>query len=303
MKPLSIIIITYNRPDCIIRLVQNIASQQDAERLLESVIVIDNASTADYLEVELLINQQNLPFKYVRSTENLGVARGRNKAVELANAPIVITIDDDAEFRQHDALVEIEKLFQSDYAKSNNVGIFCFQVFYENGNLQLNAFPHKKTKKYIHKPQFLTSYYIGCGHAILKQAYNDAGLYPTDFFYGMEEYDLGYRILDKGYTIAYSNKVSITHFESPLGRTPAAEKLLMMWVNKSKVAYRYLPYIYFFSTTILWSFQFLVKTGFKLGLWLKGWNTIFNLSNTEKRSVINKQALDYIEKVEGRMWY
>jgi GT2 family glycosyltransferase len=303
MKPLSIVIITYNRPDCLLRLVQNIAAQEQANLLLESVIIIDNASTNDYSESIDFFNGSSLPFRYIKSTENLGVARGRNEAIQLANAPIIVTIDDDAEFKTTDALIQINKLFATPYATQNNIGVFCFQVFYENGEMQTTAFPHKKTKKYIHKEQFLTSYYIGCGHAILKKAYNEAGLYPTDFFYGMEEYDLGYRILDKGYKIAYSNQVSITHFESPLGRTPPAEKLMMMWINKSKVTYRYLPFQYFLSTTIMWSFQFLIKSGLKLGLWLKGWKTVFGLPNKEKRTVISSTTIAYINSVEGRMWY
>lgn len=304
MKALSIVIITYNRPEDVLLLLQNISRQKNAVELLESVIIIDNASQSSYQAVEDYIKNVELPFQYIRSTENLGVARGRNKGIALAKAPNIITIDDDAYFKENDALIKIEQLFQTEYAKKNNVGVFCFKVFYgSTGELQSTAFPHKKIDKYKDKTQFLSSYYIGCGHAILKKVYDQAGEYPTDFFYGMEEYDLSYRILDLGYRIAYDSSVAIIHNESPKGRTALAEKMQMLWVNKSKVAYRYLPKIYFVSTALMWSLQFLLKTNFNLTLFLKGWKKIVNIAGNEQRKTISRKTLEYIKSVEGRMWY
>ena len=44
-----------------------------------------------------------------------------------------------------------------------------------------------------------------------------------------------------GYSIAYSDKMVMLHKESPLGRKTKKEKMAMLWINKSKVAWRYLP--------------------------------------------------------------
>lgn len=304
MKPLSIVIITYNRPEDVLLLLQNIAGQKEALALLESVIIIDNNSQSNYKNVEDYIGTQALPFQYIRSEENLGVARGRNMGIKLAKAPIIITIDDDAYFKESDALLKIEQLFTSSFATENNVGVFCFKVFYgSTGELQTTAFPHKKIDQYRNKHQFLSYYYIGCGHAVLKEVYNKAGEYPIDFFYGMEEYDLSYRILDLDYRIAYDSSVAIIHNESPKGRTPHAEKMQMLWVNKSKVAYRYLPNIYFVSTALMWSLQFLIKTKFKLKLYFEGWKKIMDIPQKEQKKPISSKTLQYIRSVEGRMWY
>ena len=69
------------------------------------------------------IASQSLPFQYIHSVENLGVARGRNKGIALAKAPIIITIDDDAYFKEEDALIKIEKLFHTSFATENNVAV------------------------------------------------------------------------------------------------------------------------------------------------------------------------------------
>lgn len=304
VKNLGIVIITFNRPDDVLALLQNISAQQGVQDLLEEVIVLDNNSSLGYTAVEDFIATSSLPFYYHKSDENLGVARGRNKAISLANASILITIDDDAFFKNEDALCKIDALFKDSWAKENKVGAFCFKVYYgSTGALQTSAFPHKKINQYRDKDRFLTNYYIGCGHAILKEVYDQTGPYPVDFFYGMEEYDLGYRMLDLGYRIAYDSSVAIIHNESPHGRTPHAQKMQMLWVNKSKVAFRYLPIQYFITTALMWSVQFLLKTKFNLPLFIGGWRKIFKIPKQEKRRIISSETLAYIRSVQGRMWY
>lgn len=305
MKKISIVIITYNRPDDVLLLLQNISAQQEAATLLESVIIIDNDSRESYKPVlDYIAHTPEIPFRYIRSETNLGVAAGRNKAIMMAEAPIIVTIDDDAYFKFPDSLRQIVRLFESEEARSQNIGAFCFKVFYgSTGELQQNAFPHKRFEQYKDKKHFLTYYFIGCGHAILKTVYDTTGLYPTDFFYGMEEYDLSYRILDAGYRIAYDDSVSIIHNESPTGRTPHAEKMQMLWVNKSKVAYRYLPQRYFISTAVMWSLEFLKKTSGNWKLFREGWLKIFRIPVSEKSRKIAPATLRYIREVKGRIWY
>jgi hypothetical protein len=93
------------------------------------------------------------------------------------------------------------------------------------------------------------------------------------------------------------------HKESPLGRKPKHEKLRMMWVNKSKVAYRYLPIGYFFTTSFMWSIQFLKETNFNLKSFFIGWKEILKISSQEKRTPLKRSSLEYVQKTEARLWY
>jgi GT2 family glycosyltransferase len=119
----------------------------------------------------------------------------------------------------------------------------------------------------------------------------------------MEEYDFSFRALNKGYCIKYDDSVTVLHKESPLGRTTKIEKLRMMWVNKTKVAWRYLPKKYFYTTVILWSLLFIRKTNFNWSYFVKGWKDIFKIRRTEERTPINNKALKYLKKTEARLWY
>lgn len=305
MKPLSFVIITYNRPADTLELLQNIASLNDANKLLQDVIVVNNASTSDYTAVkQYAANYTEISFQFIEAPSNLGVTKGRNFALQFAKGDIIIFLDDDAVLGNNDALQNIVKSFETPGTYDRPTAIVSFKVvYYDTGNMQVNGLPHKHYAKYKDKQEFFTYYFAGGAHAIKRSVLKEVGNLPEEFFYGMEEYDLSYRILEKGYCIKYDASIIMRHKESPLGRKPKADKLRMMWVNKSKVAYRYLPSLYFASTAIMWSFQFLKETGFNLKGYFEGWKQIFSIPKNEKRYPLSASTIHYLEKVKARLWY
>src|SRR5688572_32376290 len=95
MKPLSFIIISYNRSSDLLELLKNINQLDGAQQLLEEIIVVNNASADNYGLVRTFINDHpSLPFKYFDAPENHGVARGRNFALQRGKAPIVRSEED-----------------------------------------------------------------------------------------------------------------------------------------------------------------------------------------------------------------
>jgi GT2 family glycosyltransferase len=316
MKPLSFVIITYNRPEDMLALAENISGLDGLSDLVEEVIIVNNRSSVSYGLIEDFITAHpGIPFRYFVTPENLGVSRGRNYAVEQSQAPILVFLDDDALIRNSDALHAVTAIFQE--AKPDDqgqrpllrnsprpVGIAAFKVYYyATLELQENAFPHKQFAERKDWPHFDTAYFSGCAHAIRRSVFEEAGYYPENFFYGMEEYDLSYRALDKGYSIRYDDRVVILHKESPGGRLMPRDKLRGMWVNKSKVAWKYLPLRYFFSTTCLWSLEYLKKSGWHPGDFFNGWMAVFRIPGTEKRSPIGRAAMDYLRRVKARLSY
>ena len=299
---LSIVIITYNRAADMLDLLQNIAQLDDAATLAD-VVIVNNRSTEDYSEVEAFIQQHpHIPFRYEVAAENLGVSRGRNAAVKKSSGDILLFLDDDALFQNKDAIQQARRIFSE--TGSEDIGIASFKVLYHSTmQLQQTAFPHKqfKEKKNLHR--FDAAYFVGCAHAIRRELFDKAGFYPDNFFYGMEEYDLSYRAIESGYRIVYDDRLVILHKESPEGRLPRPEKLRGMWVNKSKVAWKYLPEKYFNSTALLWSLEYLKKTGFDLKGFKKGWQEIRNIPVTERRKPIGAAALNYLKKVGARLHY
>jgi GT2 family glycosyltransferase len=304
MKPISFIIITYNRPADMLELAQNISALDEAGSLLEEVIIVNNDSTDDYTKVkEFIAATPGIPFRYFDAGENLGVARGRNYALAKGSAPLVIMLDDDAVLQNKDCLKQLQAEFQVTNEERPRAIVSFKVLYYDTLEMQKNALPHKDFDAYKDKSFFPTYFYAGGAHAVKREVIETLGCYPEDFFYGMEEYDLSYRILDAGYSIVYSDKIVMLHKESPLGRKPKKEKIKMMWVNKSKVAWRYLPKKYFYSTSFLWSLHYLRNTGFDLGGFFSGWREIRRIPRNEKRREVSRTTLDYLRKVKARLFY
>ncbi len=304
MAPFAFIIITYNRPADLLELLKNIAGLDRAHVLIQEVIIVNNASTEDYSEVKEYISATpNMPFKYFDAPENLGVAKGRNFALQKSSAPFCIMIDDDAVLENRNCLTNLLEEFNRNDSDREKAIVSFKVLYYDNSQMQRSAFPHKRFNRYRKYRTFLTYYYAGGAHAILRSALDKVGFYPDDFFYGMEEYDLSYRLLEAGYSISYSERIVMLHKESPLGRKPKKEKVKMMWVNKSKVAYRYLPLQYFYSTAFMWSMEYLGKTGFDIWGFMRGWGEIIAIPSNEKRTPVSDETLDYLGRVKARLWY
>jgi GT2 family glycosyltransferase len=304
LKPISFVIITYNRPADMLALARNICTLERAGELLDEVLIVNNASTEDYGAVKDFIRTvQDIRFHYIDAPSNLGVARGRNYGIGFVKAPYLIMLDDDAEMGNRDCLVNLVKEFNTP-DEDRRPAIISFKVlYYDTMEMQVNCFPQKNFNKYKDMHRFRACYYAGGAHAIRREAFIQAGKYPEDFFYGMEEYDLGYRIIDAGFSIVYSDRIVMLHKESPHGRTTKKEKLQMLWVNKSKVAWRYLPFRFFLSTSLMWSLEYLRKSGFDLAGWLHGWYKVLGISGGEHRKPISAASLDYLRENEARLWY
>lgn len=306
MQPnLAICVITFNRTDNIIALIHSVLQQEDYEQSVVEFLILNNGSNIDYSAVETLIAAHpRLKIKYIYSDVNLGVPGGRNHLMKLATAPYILIIDDDVEFSKSDDLKRLNTLFEDPYFVENNVGIIALNVHYfANNQPQINAFPHKQYEAYKDKPRFLTGHFIGAANLNKRSAVIDAGYYGEGIFYGMEEYELSFKLIEKGYTIAYDNAVTILHKESPEGRIESNAKHAMMWHNKAMVFWRFLPKMYFYTTNVMWGLRYLLKTKFDFSGWWQNVKKIKHTISHTPREPINAKGMEYIKAVGARLWY
>ena len=301
---ISILIITYNRDTDCAALLENIAKQNNIEEHVGEILLLNNHSSQSYNNTQSFIKKSLLPIEYIYHDENLGVAKGRNFLIQKAKYPILLIIDDDIEFAGENALETVAGLFKKAIFIENNTAAITLNIHYfETRERQKNALPHKQYEEYKDKEWFLTYYFVGAAHVMRKELFEKTGCYPTDFFYGMEEYDLSYRIVNAGYSLAYDNAVVVWHKESPSGRVANKEKMAMLWYNKSKVAWKYLPGKYFYSTALMWSIEYLRKTKFDIKGYFATFNKIRKIPSSTNRQPINISAMKYLREVKARLWY
>ncbi len=296
MEKISFVILSYNRPTETIEAMQNILFDlQDLEGFQKEIVVVNNGSTVSYSPVTEFIQTQEL-VKYIDHPVNLGVSGGRNLGIKNATGKYLIFLDDDAIFKEKDILDTVH----SHFSKDQTLGIIAFALY----NFYTNESDHPvKKKKKLKEDEFYNNIFWGGACVIHRKVFEEAGVLDEQFFYGMEEYDLAYRMLDKKYKILFTKKVSVLHKVSPAGRERNDVKYLRMFANKCLIAYRYLPWFYVVSHILAWSAYLLFKTRMNLAVFFKAYKTLYLKIQNTQRTPIAKETLQYIKSVSGRLVY
>ncbi|MCR1837560.1 glycosyltransferase [Pasteurella caecimuris] len=293
---ISLLIISFGRYQEVLETFQCINKYQGNQ---VELLFLDNNSERK-LETALssiIESNSSILFKYFHTGENLGVAEGRNLLIEKAQGDILITLDDDIEIE--DITFLIKKVI--DYMENNILlGALAFNIKnYFTRNALSHEIPHGN-KKLDFSQNLLTYYFIGAGHAIRKDVYQKAGLYPKDLgLYGGEERDLSFRILEEGYQILYASDIVIYHKVSPNGRMSKTQENFFRYRNQLIVLNRYMPRTYRYSANIIWSLFYLLRMEGNLKSVIK---VHYELRKLGKYTISNT-TLNYIKNVKGRLLY
>lgn len=302
-RRLSLLVVTFNRPDELLDLLESVAGQQHASELLEEILVLDNGTTADYGRVWSFVDHHpELKIEVIRSERNLGAGPGKRILMGRARSDVFLVVDDDVVFGSAKDLLSLASIFEKELFGDAAI-VQPRVVHHETKALQRSAFPHKRRQPDADGEPFLTSFFAGAAHVIRKKALDEVGPYRDDFFYAMEEYDLGYRVIGAGYAIGYDPSITIEHKESPEGRLADHAKLRMQWVNKARVAWRYLPLRYFLTTAVLWSFEYVRQVKGHPRDYFHSWFDVFRIPFTERRTLLSRPSLAYLKSVDARLWY
>lgn len=302
-KLLSFIIISYNRPDDTIEAVRNVLQLDEEPGYDKEVIVLKYGSALAYTTFEAylktLSGQQAAAVRYINNSENLGVAGGRNLCIREAKGAYLFFLDDDAEFATKNAIpLVLDKFRQYDKENLRIIGFSTMNPFtgiYDN--------PVKGRDKREHDREFFYNIFWGCGHVFRRDLIDATGFYQDDFFYGMEEYDLAYATVKKGYSILFTRDILVLHKFNPQGREPSNQTYARMFENKTLVAWKHLPLLYVITHFIIWSGYFLLKSKFDLGLYFRTLKSLRIRMKAAKRDVMNANGLDYLRKVKARITY
>ena len=298
----SFIILSYNRPQETIEAVDNVINFLDTpEGCFKEIVIVNNNSSVDYTVCEQYL-KDNLSSEvhkivYIKNSENSGVAGGRNIAMKKSTGDIIISLDDDAEFREKNLIQYTKQLF--DQHENDNVAIIGYNIVNLDGSIVVSS----KRKDKLAEQEFFTSYFAGGAHALKKCLLDDIGYYQKGELYGAEEYDLSYRALDNGYQILHCSNLSILHKKSLNGRLNKAEETGMLLKNKCLLAYKYLTKKHYYSHLFFWSLFFIKNGSFNL---VKLFHYI-KMTQKEIRTVtptpIKTETINYIKSIGGRLNY
>lgn len=166
------------------------------------VIVIDDGSddgTSD------MVRARFPEVRLERQEESAGLIVRRNLGARLARAPIIVSIDDDAEFSSVHVVAQALLSFADD-----RVGAVAIP-FKE---------PHKTGDTLFQQPPtpergWATYSFIGTAHAVRRDLFLSLGGYCEALIHQGEEGDYTVRMIDAGYRVELGVGDPILHYESP----------------------------------------------------------------------------------------
>lgn len=292
----SVVIITHNRVNELVRCIQTVLKQQDP---LFEILVVDNASEDGTCETIAALFPQ---VRIHRSETNLGVPGGRNIGFQIASGDICITIDDDAEFMQPDSISRCRQYF----AEHRMLACLSFRIMDGSGVKVARKFIPRRDRK-IFASDSEGALFSGTGFAFRRDVFIAlGGFWERLAPYFGEEPDISYRILEQGYSILHTVHIPVLHYETPVMR-PNSRRTYCGIRNTPWIAIRSLPWFAVITLTVFgWGYFFIIALRQKhlrfffigIGDSLRGLPHAYSL-----RKPISRQTRAKLRQYSGLYWY
>jgi GT2 family glycosyltransferase len=199
---LSCVILTMgDRPAEVIRAIDSVLAQRGAQ---VELVVVGNGAEVTGLPAGV---------RTVWLPENVGVAAGRNAGVEACSGDVVLFLDDDGWYPDPGLAAYVAGRFAADPA----LAVLSMQVVDPDGGPGARWHVPRLRAGDPDRSSVVTTF-LGGASAIRRSAYLEAGGLPDLFFYGHEETDLAWRLMDRGYRLEYDAGTRMCHHTLPNAR-------------------------------------------------------------------------------------
>jgi glycosyltransferase involved in cell wall biosynthesis len=192
----AVVISTKNRKDDLRLALRSAVAQRPPVEIL----VIDDGSSDGTTEMV----RSEFPGVHVeRSEESRGYVVQRNRGARSVRAPIVVSIDDDAEFSSSTVVAQAVRCF--DDPQVGAVGIPFINV--RSGSEVLQRAPDDRS--------WVLSSFTGTAYAIRRDLFVSLGGFREKFVHQGEEEDFCIRLLGSGHVVRAGMGEPVLHKESP----------------------------------------------------------------------------------------
>jgi GT2 family glycosyltransferase len=246
---ISFIIVSYNTKDRLKNCLQILQSELADKKTDYEVIVVDNASSDQTIEMLKSINQP-----YISNQINLGFAKACNQAAKQAQGEILFFLNSDIEFKR-ELFTYVVELFKVDQklaiASPKLVGNDQIQEKFCCGK-----FPN--LKRLLTRDIALgfnslvdtleVDWVSGAALAIRSSVFKELAGFDEKFFMYFEDADLCYRAKKLGYKTLLLNKISLLHYR---GESLGDDSLRKKYYYQSQLHYFY-KHFGFLRAVILW---------------------------------------------------
>ncbi|MFC2086636.1 glycosyltransferase family 2 protein [Bacteroidota bacterium] len=224
------------------------------------IYVIDNCSTDS--SIDLLKNSYN-NIKLIELDKNYGFAGGYNRGLKQINAEFYILLNSDVEvtpnwiepvlkeFRKNDKIAVCQPKIKSYHNKSHfeyagAAGGFIDKYGFTFCRGRIFGYVEKDEHQY---DQFSKIFWAsGACFFIKSKVFFEVGGFDEDFFAHMEEIDMCWRIINKGYSVAFTPDSTVYHVGGGTLPNNTPFKNYLNYRNNLYLLYKNLPDTIFIKT-------------------------------------------------------
>lgn len=192
MTPISYVTCTRNRAAELARTIGVLDDLHRGRPEPVEFVIADNGSDVPVLDT---LPESDIPVRVVRLPENIGAA-ARNHAAREAQHDWLVLIDDDSAPKDVDYLDALAHTHA-------HTAVVTADITLPDGSRERGGLPEVL---------------VGCGAAIRKRAYIDAGGYDPSFFFAAEEPDLCARVIANGWHVQPSPRFRVLHHKTSTNR-------------------------------------------------------------------------------------
>jgi GT2 family glycosyltransferase len=228
----SVVILTYARDEVLAEVIDRLASALAGRTDCEVILVDNNPDAGDR----------------ARLLERFAHARhlwsGGNRGVEpvvagddAARGEITVLFDDDVLIETPDFLDRFGQRFAADPL----LGAVTIAKHVRGATgRRVDLIPHTDKRIDLTQP-FPTFRFVGGCVGFRTATLREVGGFLPDFFYGLEEIELSYRIIDGGWRILYEPAIRAEELEHPAGRRPKRDVQTDRLANKYIISFLRMP--------------------------------------------------------------
>ncbi|HHY26990.1 MAG TPA: glycosyltransferase family 2 protein [Desulfitobacterium dehalogenans] len=249
---LSIITINYNAKTLTDQAVQSIV--ECSPQISFEIIVVDNSS--DYLEE---YESGNANVTVIKGVENRGFGNACNIGVSHSQGKFILFLNNDTIMHKGTLEACLEYMRQH-----SDVGALGVRTLLKDGNLDhacKRGFPtpmsslyyflgvdkkYPQSKRYgAYRQTFLADDEVsevdsvaGSFLMMTRSLFNQLGGFDEDFFMYGEDLDLCYRVKQKGFSVIYYGKATITHLKGQSGLYSKSREVVRHFYNAMLIFYK-----------------------------------------------------------------
>jgi GT2 family glycosyltransferase len=176
------------------------------------VIVVDQGSRPEALTLLADTVRDRNDASLFALDHNHGVPGGRNLGSNLGRGQFIVGLDNDAVFDSPEILARMKIAFDSD---PDLGALGCRIVVDATGEEDLTSWGYPMALLPQAPNTFDAATFVGAGHAIRRQTWDDAGGYDASLFFCWEEYDFCLRAIARFWRVRYRGDLVIRHKVSP----------------------------------------------------------------------------------------